>query len=124
MFIGIHDGGIIMKKLFMILLVTIIAASGCTRLPASTETGVKPGEYEGSISSENLRAENKTLKENLDKAQGELEKIKNDYLNLAKNNDLSVEKLSSLNPFSTSFRTMKCRSSPRSRPTKLPSQTT
>jgi hypothetical protein len=93
MFIGIHDGGIIMKKLFMILLVTIIAASGCTRLPASTETGVKPGEYEGSISSENLRAENKTLKENLDKAQGELEKIKNDYLNLAKNNDLSVEKL-------------------------------
>lgn len=85
-----------MKKITMILLMilaTAFIAFGCTKLPASQETGVGPAEYEGIINSDEIKKENESLKEELDKTKTELEKMEKDYLNLAKNNESVISKL-------------------------------
>jgi hypothetical protein len=74
----------------------MMTAFGCTRLPASQETGVKPGEYDGMVDSETLISENESLKEELTSTEEELKTTKEDYLNLAKNNDIAIEKLNEL----------------------------
>jgi hypothetical protein len=73
---------------------------GCTRLPQSEETGVGPGEYEGIANTEEIKSENITLKEELDKTIEELdnkikelEELKNEYLSLAKSNENIIFKL-------------------------------
>jgi hypothetical protein len=39
-----------MKSSILVLVIsTLVLAAGCTRLPASEETGLGPGEYEGII---------------------------------------------------------------------------
>jgi len=84
-----------MKKIAIILLMTILTASGCTRIPASEETGVMPGEYEGlnTLSIGELKTENEKLKNELKEIVMELEKSKDDYLSISKNNDLIIKKL-------------------------------
>ena len=84
-----------MKKIAIILLITIFTVFGCTRIPASEETGVMPGEYEGvnTLSKSELTSENEKLKNELDNTLKELEKLKDDYLSVAKNNDLIIKKL-------------------------------
>jgi len=84
-----------MKKIAIILLITIFTVFGCTRIPASEETGVMPGEYEGpnTLSKSELTSENEKLKNELDDTSKELEKLKDDYLSVAKNNDLIIKKL-------------------------------
>lgn len=84
-----------MKKIAIILLTTILTVFGCTRIPASEETGVMPGEYEGvnTLSKSELTSENEKLKNELDESLKELEKLKDDYLSVAKNNDLIIKKL-------------------------------
>jgi len=84
-----------MKKIAIILLITILTAFGCTRIPASEETGVMPSEYEGvnTLSKSELTSENEKLKNELDETLKELEKLKDDYLSVAKNNDLIIKKL-------------------------------
>ena len=84
-----------MKKIAIILLITILTASGCTIIPASEETGVMPGEYEGlnTLSKDELKTENEKIKTELEETLKELEKLKGDYLGIAKNNDLIIKKL-------------------------------
>ncbi|MGB4439964.1 MAG: hypothetical protein WBJ13_12255, partial [Sedimentibacter sp.] len=85
-----------MRKTTMILLLTLVTAfiaAGCTKLPASQETGVKPFEYEGILSSEEMKKENKSLKGELESTKTELEKMEKDYLSLAKNNESIISKL-------------------------------
>ncbi|MDW5300132.1 MAG: hypothetical protein SA378_08350 [Sedimentibacter sp.] len=85
-----------MKKTTMILLMilaTAFIAFGCTKLPASQETGVGPAEYEGIINSDEIKKENENLKKELESTKTELEKMEKDYLNLAKNNELVISKL-------------------------------
>lgn len=84
-----------MKKLAIILLITMFVAFGCTRLPASQETGVKPGEYKSSntLNFEETKTENDKLKRELEQTKGEIQKLKDDYLSIARNNDLLVGKL-------------------------------
>lgn len=84
-----------MKKIVIILLITILTAFGCTRIPASEETGVKPSEYEGvnTLSKNELISENEKIKNELEVTLKELEKLKDDYLSIAKNNDLIIKKL-------------------------------
>lgn len=84
-----------MKKVVIILLITVLAAFGCTRIPASEETGVMPGKYEGlnTLSTGELKTENEKLKSELESKLKELEKLKDDYLSIAKNNDLIIKKL-------------------------------
>ncbi len=85
-----------MRKLNLILLLTVITALftfGCTRIPASQETGVGPAEYEGVLNAGEIKKENDSLKGELDKAKVALEKIEKDYLNLTKNNESVISKL-------------------------------
>lgn len=85
-----------MKKTTMILILIltfVLILSGCTRLPASEETGVKPSEYTGKLSTEEMQKENESLKTELDSAKTELEKLEKDYLNLAKNNEAIISQL-------------------------------
>ncbi len=85
-----------MKKIAMIsilVLTLVLLSSGCTRLPASVETGVRPSEYTGKLSAEEMRKENESLKDELDSAKKELEKLEKDYLNLAKNNEAIISQL-------------------------------
>lgn len=84
-----------MKKIAIILLITILTAIGCTRIPASEETGVVPGEYEGSntLSTYELKSENKRLNSKLQETLKELKTLKDDYLSIAKNNDSIIKKL-------------------------------
>ncbi|MBP1926426.1 cell division protein FtsB [Sedimentibacter acidaminivorans] len=84
-----------MKKLAIILLITIFIAFGCTRLPASQETGVKPGEYKSSniLNFEETKTENDKLKRELEQTKVEIQKLKDDYISIARNNDLLVGKL-------------------------------
>jgi len=85
-----------MRKTNMILLLTMVTAFiavGCTKLPASQETGVKPSEYEGILGSEKIKKENESLKDELESTKTELEKMGKDYLNLAKNNESIISKL-------------------------------
>lgn len=83
-----------MRRLIAVLLIMILTLSGCTRLPPSEETGVKPGQYKSTTDSEKLKQENNTLKEELDTAKKELENLKNDYLTLSKNNNDIISQLS------------------------------
>lgn len=85
-----------MKKTTLVVFTAAIAAFlsfGCTRLPASEETGLGPAEYEGQASSDELRSQNKSLMEELEDTKTELEKLEKDYLNLAKNNEAMISKL-------------------------------
>ncbi|WP_312832922.1 hypothetical protein [Sedimentibacter saalensis] len=85
-----------MKKtaiILMLALTFVSLLSGCTRLPASVETGVKPSEYTGKLSAEEMKKENESLKTELDSKKLELEKLEKDYLNLAKNNEAIISRL-------------------------------
>ena len=85
-----------MKKITMVLFVTLATvffAFGCTRLPASQETGVGPSEYAGILNAEEIKNENNSLKEELKSTKTELEKLEKDYLSLAKNNESINSKL-------------------------------
>ena len=90
-----------MKKFILLITIFIfIFVMGCTRLPQSEETGVGPGEYEGIANTEEIKSENITLKEELDKTIEELdnkikelEELKNEYLSLAKSNENIIFKL-------------------------------
>ncbi len=89
-----------MKKLMLITILILVFVMGCTRLPLSEETGVGPGEYEGITNTEEIKNENKTLKEELEKTIEELdnkfkelEELKNEYLSLAKSNENIIFKL-------------------------------
>lgn len=84
-----------MKKIVIILLITMFIAFGCTRLPASQETGVTPGVYKGlnTLNYSELETENEELKSQLEQKTTELGKLKDDYLSIAKNNDLIIGKL-------------------------------
>lgn len=85
-----------MKKTSMILILIltfVLILSGCTRLPASVETGVKPSEYTGKLSAEEMQKENESLKHELDSTKTELEKLEKDYMNLAKNNEAIISQL-------------------------------
>jgi len=84
-----------MKNIAIIILITILTAFGCTRIPASEETGVMPGDYEGvnTLSKSELTSENEKLKDELGEKLKELEKLKDDYLSVATNNDLIIKKL-------------------------------
>ena len=78
------------------LLITIIAlvfAVGCTQLPLSEDTGLGPGEYGGIVNTEEIKSENKTLKEELDKTIEKLEVLEKEYLSLAKSNENIIFKL-------------------------------
>ena len=85
-----------MKKSIIILLLitaTSLITFGCTKLPASQETGVKPSEYEGSLSTKEIKAENENLKVELEETREALEKTEKDFLNLAKSNESIISKL-------------------------------
>lgn len=82
-----------MKKIILVSVLTMIFVSGCTRLPASEETGAGPGEYEGIINTGEIKKENESLKEELDKIKTELEKLENKNENLSKNNDNTLSML-------------------------------
>lgn len=89
-----------MKKLVLIIILILVFTIGCTRLPLSEETGVSPGEYEGIASTEEIKNQNKTLKEELEKTIEELnnkikelEELKNEYVSLAKSNENIIFKL-------------------------------
>jgi hypothetical protein len=85
-----------MKKpsmILMLILTLVLLSSGCTKLPASVETGVKPSEYTGKLSAEEMQKENESLKTELDSTKTELEKLEKDYMNLAKNNEAIISQL-------------------------------
>lgn len=85
-----------MKKISMIVILALtflLILSGCTKLPASEETGVKPSEYYGKLSAEEVQKENESLKDELDSTKSELEKLEKDYMNLAKNNEAIISQL-------------------------------
>ncbi len=90
-----------MKKILLVITILVfIFTTACTQLPLSEETGLGPGEYEGIASTEEIKNENKTLKEELEKANqdlddkiDELEDLKNEYLSLAKSNENIIFRL-------------------------------
>lgn len=90
-----------MKKIILaITILTLILAVACTQIPISEETGLGPGEYEGIGSTDEIKKENLSLKEELDQTKEELdnmktefEKQKDDYLSLAKSNENIIFKL-------------------------------
>jgi len=85
-----------MRKTTTILFLTLataFVAFGCTKLPASQETGIKPAEYGGVLGSEEIKKENESLKIEMEKTKTELEKMEKDYLSLAKNNESIISKL-------------------------------
>lgn len=82
-----------MKKTILILIITLIASVGCTKIPASEETGIKPGEYEGQQNAEELKSENVQLKTELEQTKEQLKKLEEDFLSINNNNDLATKKL-------------------------------
>lgn len=83
-----------MKKFILIITIfTLIFTMGCTQLPLSEETGLGPAEYEGIVNTEEIKKENTSLKQELDKTNEELEDLKNEYLSLAKSNESMIFKL-------------------------------
>lgn len=82
-----------MKKVTILLLITLLTASGCTKVPNSIETGVLPGEHEKQLDSKELLKENENLSVNLEDTIKELEKLKEEKLNLEQNNDEVVKEL-------------------------------
>ncbi|HHZ00033.1 MAG TPA: hypothetical protein GYA03_02940 [Tissierellia bacterium] len=79
-------------KLLPVIL-TLLLVAGCTKLPASEETGLGPGEYEGIAASQEIKKENLSLKEELEKTKKELEELEKEYLNLVKSNESIISKL-------------------------------
>lgn len=75
-----------MKK-FIILILSVLLVTGCTKLPASYETGLNPDEYEKIVNAEEVNKENESLKEELDKTKTELDDLQKEYEKLAKNNN-------------------------------------
>lgn len=82
-----------MKKIVILILITAIVAFGCTRIPDSVETGVKPGEYEGLKNTDELKEKNDSLSKDVETTKEQLDKMKEDYLSLAKSNDETLKKL-------------------------------
>ncbi|MDI9495062.1 MAG: hypothetical protein QM227_02195 [Bacillota bacterium] len=83
-----------MKSSILVLVIsTLVLAAGCTRLPASEETGLGPGEYEGIVNTQEIKKENVSLKEELEKIKSELEDLEKEYLSLAKSNESIISKL-------------------------------
>lgn len=82
-----------MKKIVILLLITIFVTFGCTRIPDSVETGVMPGEYKGLKNSDELKEENDSLSKDVEETKKQLDKLKEDYLSLAKSNDVTLKKL-------------------------------
>ena len=83
-----------MKSSILVLVIsTLVNADGCTRLPASEETGLGPGEYEGIVNTQEIKKENVSLKEELEKIKSELEDLEKEYLSLAKSNESIISKL-------------------------------
>lgn len=83
-----------MKKIIVLLIMTMIVTFGCTRIPDSVETGVKPGEYEGLKNTDELKKENDSLSKDIESTKEQLDKLKEDYLSLAKSNDEMQKRLS------------------------------
>lgn len=75
-----------MKKLIILLLITLFVTYGCTRVPNSIETGVEPGDYNGQLNSSDV------LKEN-EKLSSDLEKLKEENISLKQNNDEIIKEL-------------------------------
>jgi len=82
-----------MKKTILILIITLVASVGCTKIPASEETGIKPGEYEGQQNAEELKSENEQLKTELEQTKDQLKKLEEDFSSINNNNDLATKKL-------------------------------
>lgn len=83
-----------MRKIILpVTIFTLIFVIGCTRLPLSEETGLGPGEYKGKVNTEEIKYENNSLKEELDKAKAELEELEKEYFSLAKSNENIIFKL-------------------------------
>ena len=83
-----------MRKCILIIAVfTLIFAMGCTQIPISEETGAGPGEYEGIANTEEIKKENLSLKEELDKIKTEFEELEKDYLSLVESNESIISKL-------------------------------
>ncbi|MGD9567652.1 MAG: hypothetical protein AB7V48_04930 [Sedimentibacter sp.] len=85
-----------MRKITAILAATILSTFflfGCTMMPASQETGVGPEEYAEIKNAEAIKNENESLKKELGSIKIEMEKMENDYLELAKNNETVLSKL-------------------------------
>jgi hypothetical protein len=70
-----------MKKIIILLFITLFTAYGCTRVPNSVDTGVEAEEYNGENSNE-ITGENEILQADLDKSIKEIEKLKEENLNL------------------------------------------
>jgi hypothetical protein len=86
-----------MKSSILVLVIsTLVLAAGCTRLPASEETGLGPGEYEGIVNTQEIKKENVSLKEELEKIKSELEDLEKEYLSLAKSNESIISKLQNI----------------------------
>jgi hypothetical protein len=77
----------------LLAILTLVFFAGCTKLPASEETGLGPGEYEGAAASQEIKKENISLNEELDKIKKELEELEKEYLSLAKSNESIISKL-------------------------------
>ncbi len=82
-----------MRKTAFILLITLVTVVGCTKIPASEETGIKPGEYEGQMKTEELKSENDKLKSELELTKEQLKKLEEDLTELTTNNNVSTKKL-------------------------------
>ena len=85
-----------MGKIIGILVTTIISSFiliGCTMLPASQETGIRPNEYAEIKNTEKIKSENENLIKERDTLKAEIKKIEKDYLELAKNNETAISKL-------------------------------
>lgn len=81
------------KFILIVAVITLIFAMGCTQIPISEETGAGPGEYEGIANTEEIKKENLSLKEELDKIKTEFEELEKDYLSLVKSNESIISKL-------------------------------
>lgn len=81
------------KFILIVAVITLIFAMGCTQIPISEETGAGPGEYEGIANTEEIKKENLSLKEELDKIKTEFEELEKDYLSLVESNESIISKL-------------------------------
>lgn len=82
-----------MKKLIILLLITLFATYGCTRVPNSVETEVEPGKYNGQLDSSEIIKKNENLSAELEKNVKDLEKLKEENENLRQNNDEIIKEL-------------------------------
>ncbi|NLK64369.1 MAG: hypothetical protein GX289_04670 [Tissierellia bacterium] len=81
------------SSILIVVVSTLLLAVGCTRLPASDETGLGPGEYEGIVNTGEIKKENLSLKDELEKTKAKLEELEEEYLSLAKSNENIIFKL-------------------------------